>query len=85
MNTTKSEDITNILSVSIFIIIFIIFKMMNEQPAADLLSVLTASLCIHSYTKYQEQRKSKFLLINTILYGIITIGLIIYYIYSNLI
>lgn len=57
MQKETSDDSTHILSICVFIIILIIIKIMTEQPATDLLAVLTASLRIRLFALYQNQKQ----------------------------
>ena len=66
--------------ITILIILYIIFKVTNNQPFTDILSILTAHLTIISIYKYRCIPEKKFFLTSGIIYGLITIGLIIFYI-----
>ena len=79
MQKKTSDDSTHILSISVFIIMLIIIKITNEQPATDLLAVLTASLTIRSFAIYQDQKTAFW---SALSYGLLTIAFIIHYLYK---
>lgn len=79
-NIDSESGLIGFTGITILIILYIIFKVSNNQPTTDIISILTAHLTIISIYKYRCIPEKKLFLTSGIIYGLITIGLIIFYI-----